>query len=195
MCGRYILHAEDELLRFREIMEAAHSGRDSFGGDITPGMRAPALIGGPEGPRAGALYWGLPRPGGSGLVINARAETLASRPMFSSSFASRRCLLPASGFYEWSRPEGRLLRRYRVFPEEGGILYLGGVYSPVNLPGDPKPRWSFVIITLPANGDILPIHSRMPLVIPREGQAAWLARAPFLRPLSGFSPAFRVEAG
>lgn len=195
MCGRYILYAEDELLRFREIMEAVHSGREHFGGDITPGMQAPALIGGPEGERAGSLFWGLPRPGGKGLVINARGETLSSRPLFAASFASRRCLLPASGFYEWSRPEEGAAQRYRVFSREGGPLYLGGVYAPVELPGAPGPRWSFVIITLPANGDIAPLHSRMPLVIPPEARAAWLTRAPFPRPLSDFSPGFRTEAG
>lgn len=158
MCGKYRLSTEDENIELREII--ARIQRDYASaplrmGDVYPSQLAPALcvIGGDT--RAVPMRWGLTPPVGKRLVINARAETASTRPMFADALKTRRCVLPALGFYEWTKEK----TGYYFTPEQGGALYMAGLYA--DAPDYPR----FVVLTTPALAPCDAVHERMPLLL------------------------------
>lgn len=115
--------------------------------------------------------WGLPRssPAG-GVLVNARAETVAKQ--LRRSFAERRCLVPADGFFEWTGP--RKARRPFWFHRPGSaLLLLAGVYEP-----GPGERPCFTVVTTAARGEVARIHDRMPFLLSEEGAREWLETSP-----------------
>lgn len=118
-------------------------------------------------------------------LINARAETVASKPAFRGAFARRRCLLPADGFYEWISVtgQGRAYKQpYYIHRADGGILAFAGLYElwrDKSYPDD-HPRawlWTAVIITTRAEDEVGRIHDRMPMVIDPGRWDDWLGPA------------------
>ncbi|MGI6736380.1 MAG: SOS response-associated peptidase [Anaerovoracaceae bacterium] len=97
------------------------------------------------------------------LVINARAETAASRPMFRESLRQRRCIVPASRFYEWDAAKNKVT----FWLPENPVLFLAGLYR----------AGRFVILTTEANDSVRPVHDRMPLHIPPHSLNDWLRSA------------------
>ena len=137
-------------------------------------------------------YWAKDPKIGSRL-INARAETVDSKPAFRQAFKRRRCLLPADGYYEWQRPDGGesdspggkgagaggAKQPYYIFREDGGPLAFAGLYElwrDAALPDDHERAWLWTttIITTSAPDDLGQIHDRMPMVIEPERWAEWL---------------------
>jgi putative SOS response-associated peptidase YedK len=105
--------------------------------------------------------WGF----GNG-AINARSESVET--LFRKSFAERRVVVPADGFYEWTGP--RNARRPIWFrPREGGLLYLAGLAETL-----PDGRLGFVVLTTDAAGAVAPVHDRMPALLTRETVQRWL---------------------
>ena len=165
MCGRYFLErdiSDAALLRILETLEAREEGA-KICGDIFPTDRAPALADG----RILSMRWGFARPGGGRAVINARSETAQEKAMFRGA---GRCLLPASGFYEWG---GEQKRRY-AFARPGGVIYMAGLWRRET---DGEKR--FVILTREATAKAARVHARMPVLFDGELRRAWLdARNP-----------------
>ena len=104
MCGRYQFSAEQSA----EILQTIQEVQDKFGtnavkamrqGEIVPGCKMPVLLPSEEGPTPELLVWGYRTP--KSLIINARAETAAEKPMFAESVQHQRCVIPSTGFYEW----------------------------------------------------------------------------------------------
>jgi putative SOS response-associated peptidase YedK len=134
-------------------------------------------------------------PGGSRLA-NARAESIAARPAFRDAFQRRRCVVPASGFYEWETRAGRKLPWYFT-PRDGPPLALAGIWAE-GTDGTPA---TFALITTEACPEVARIHDRMPVALPPEAVEAWLDPAPsaaellpLLRPLpAGVLGATRVS--
>ncbi len=133
------------------------------------------------------VRWGLvpswaKDPAIGSRLINARAETVDSKPAFRQAFARRRCLLPADGFYEWQEntAAGRTRKQpYFIHRGDGGILAFAGLYEiwrNRELPEDHPHAWLWTatIITTRARDDVGRIHDRMPMVIPADGWADWL---------------------
>jgi len=133
-------------------------------------------------------YWAKDPKIGSRL-INARAETVDSKPAFRQAFKRRRCLLPADGYYEWQRPDGSESdtpggkglpkQPYYIFREDGGPLAFAGLYElwrDKDLPDDHERAWLWtaVIITTSAPDDLGKIHDRMPMVIQPDRWQEWL---------------------
>ena len=110
------------------------------------------------------MHWGLPGFDGGREIINARSETAAVKPLFSESLAHRRCVVPTTGFFEWS-PEKT---RYRFNLPDRPEVYLAGIYMP-SPDGD-----RCCILTRPASAVVAPIHDRMPVVLGRDDLAPWL---------------------
>lgn len=109
-------------------------------------------------------------PESSKLLYNARAETVSTRPSFRSAFKTRRCLIPARGYYEWRKPDKQPFYFTRA---DDAPLALGGIYEEGDDAG-----LSACIITTAANGDTGAVHDRMPLILPREQWPRWLSSAP-----------------
>lgn len=132
-------------------------------GDITPAMSATSLTQGDDGVHAASLIWGFPGYDRK-LIINARAEGIEGKPTFAESIQQRRCVLPASGFYEWDRAKEKVTFTDPDTP----VIYLAGIFRPY---GDED---RFVIITREANESMLLVHDRMPLMIRAEQVYDWI---------------------
>lgn len=107
--------------------------------------------------------------------INARGETVAERPAFRSAFRSRRCIVPADGFYEWSGPRGKRQPHW-ITPADGGLLMFAGLYEDW-YPEPDLPETTFTIITTAPNATLTAIHNRMPVILSRDDVADWLFTA------------------
>ncbi|QEF96181.1 Putative SOS response-associated peptidase YedK [Stieleria maiorica] len=125
------------------------------------------------------LRWGLVPPWADDLaignrMINARSETAHEKPSFKKAFASRRCLIPADGYYEWMKtPDGK--QPYLIERSDGGVLALAGLWERNRkISGDDRAIETFTILTTAANDTTRSIHDRMPVILDVEGQAAWL---------------------
>ena len=152
MCGRYFID-EDGLREYG--FETAETG----GADICPGVQAPALVMGSGDIDVKRMRWGFERPGG-GLVINARAETMGERPMFRALSERQHCALPASRYYEWRRSDRQ---PFDISLEGASRFWLAGLYR-LGAEG-----LQFVVLTQPPVRAILPVHSRMPLILADPG--------------------------
>jgi putative SOS response-associated peptidase YedK len=132
--------------------------------------------------RLGSFRWGLvpfwaKEPGVGARMINARAETLLTSSAFKRSFAGRRCIVPADGFYEWQVvPERKQKQPWYVSRRDGDVLAFAGLWDswrPTR--GSDEGRLvSCTIVTTEANGLVLPVHERMPAILPPGAWEAWL---------------------
>ena len=104
--------------------------------------------------------------------INARAETLASRPAFKEAFSKRRCVVPADGFFEWVGPKGDRKPIWFHRPD-GGLILFAGLYESWRPEPDGWER-TFTIITTDANQVVERVHDRMPVILPEEQVDEWL---------------------
>ncbi|WP_329104180.1 SOS response-associated peptidase [Micromonospora sp. NBC_01699] len=109
---------------------------------------------------------------GGARMINARAETVATTNAYARSFARRRCLVPADGWYEWVRGDGGTKQPYFMTPADGGVLALAGLWSVWK--GPDGPLLSCSVITTPAVGELADVHDRMPLLLAPERWTDWL---------------------
>ena len=163
MCGRY--GADEKVNTW--IASRCQTSSDNIlrVGDIRPGERTSAIIMGRSKPLVVPMTWGI--QGKSGLIINARKETIWEKPSFRHLIQNRRCLLPASCFYEWDSEK----HKATLSGKDDEMLFLAGVYQ-----AEPE-GGRFVIITAPADETVRPIHDRMPVRIPKSMISAWLSDA------------------
>ncbi len=134
--------------------------------NVAPSQKALVVTRSGLQPEGALVAWGLPPAGeGRSFLINARMETASQKPTFRDAFASRRCLVVASGWYEWSAPK----RPWHVQLGDGGVMGMGGLL----LRRGNEDR--FVIMTSAANGELTAIHHRQPLVLPPDSWDRWLA--------------------
>ncbi len=114
---------------------------------------------------------------GATRLINARVETIASKPSFRRAFAARRCLVPASGYYEWAKTPtvagGLRKQPFFIHPADGGIFAMAGLYE---FWRDPEGEWlvTCTIITTDAEHQIADIHDRMPVGVRPSAWDDWL---------------------
>ncbi len=182
MCGRYTLTTPPEALRDLFAFEGP-SPNLAPRYNIAPTQDAPVVRRREDGDgrELALLRWGLvpswskePKSGYS--TINARAETVAEKPAFRRPMRSRRCLVPADGFYEW-RPAGRRKQPYRIVMKDGAPFAFAGLWDRWR-GGDGETIESFTIIVTEANALLRPIHDRMPVILDPADYAAWLEAGP-----------------
>jgi putative SOS response-associated peptidase YedK len=113
---------------------------------------------------------------GGARMINARSETVTKSGAFSPSFAKRRCLVPADGWYEWLRRGPKEKQPYFMTDPDGEVLAFAGLWA-VWGRGDDRVL-SCCVLTAAALGDLALVHDRMPLVLPRAAWDAWLTAEP-----------------
>ncbi len=163
MCGRYSITAtDDELESEFGVAFADHEPRFN----VAPTQAAPVVRLGSDGEHESlSIKWGFtPRQSPVAPLINARVETAAHRNSFRESFRHRRCLVPATGFYEWkSRGEPILFRR-----RTGDVFALAGLWT------SERDDLKFTLLTGPAQDPVVDIHHRMPIILPVEARPAWL---------------------
>ncbi len=171
MCCRYYVDelAEREAYELADLIDAGVRKPPRGQESRQPSDRHPAdmacVLYGSEGKlHAGQMWWGFPSWRSGNLMINARCESALQKPMFSESVMRRRCVIPASGFYEWDREKNKVTFRLPDQP----CLFLAGFYNLF----DAQPR--YIILTTQANESMAPVHDRMPLILPKEEVAQWI---------------------
>jgi putative SOS response-associated peptidase YedK len=107
-------------------------------------------------------------------TFNARAETVAEKPMFRDPFRRTRCLIPASGYYEWqTTPDGK--QPYYITPVDGSVLTIAGLWSDWRDRVNDETLTTCTMIITEANSFISAIHDRMPVLLDRDSAGAWLS--------------------
>lgn len=211
MCGRYAASRDpDDLVE--EVTDAGvpvavltDTDREALkpSYNVAPTQQVAALMAArpveglpdPGAPaRLRAMRWGLvpswaKDPSVGNRMINARVETVAEKPSYRSLVGSRRCLLPADGWYEWQvvpadrSPTGKARKQpFFMAQPDGGLLALAGLYSwwrDKDVADDDDPAaWlgSVTVLTTDAEPALQAVHDRMPVVLPAEHWATWLDR-------------------
>jgi putative SOS response-associated peptidase YedK len=183
ICGRYLISTEEEIIEVREIMDEINRrylGKPEYAsmksGEIFPADIVPVIALKNKQPQVNLFKWGFPHWKGAGVIINARSETVFEKNMFREAFANRRCVIPATGFYEWQKDSSKKKKdKYLLKQSDTPMLYMAGIYAVYgNLPG-------FVILTIAANPSVQPIHNRMPVIIKKQEQEVWLKDEDFAR--------------
>ncbi|WNM36825.1 SOS response-associated peptidase [Micromonospora halotolerans] len=180
MCGRYATtrSAGDLSALFESSDETGGVGPDF---NVAPTDPVPLVRLAPEGHRLLSVgRWGLvphwSRTAASAArMINARVETIATSRAYAPSFARRRCLVPADGWYEWVRQADGRRQPYFMTPRDGSVLAFAGIWSVWEPAGEA--RLTFSVLTTAAVGELAEVHDRMPLLLPRERWASWLGAA------------------
>ena len=176
MCGRYYIEIDDseleEIVREAEKRVKEYPGQitlktagEIFPTDTVPVLTSPGIC--------APMKWGFISFKGS-PVINARSETALEKPMFQKAMLERRCLIPASGYYEWRVEEGKSKKtKYRIHLP-GECMYFAGCFRQEK--GSALPH--FVILTKQASESISVIHDRMPLILPTANAESWFSGNP-----------------
>ena len=193
MCGRFALHAPPAELvsRFGLAASAEFSPRYN----IPPGTDIPVIRQSPEGERVlHLLRWGLvphwaKDPAIGSKLNNARGESVAQKPSFRDAFKRRRCLVPASGFYEW-KAEGKIKQPYYISPKAGEFIAMGGLWESWRAPDGSILRTVCIITTGP-NAVMEPIHDRMPVIVSPGDWRSWLTGTP--EEIAGMVAPYRDE--
>ncbi len=185
MCGRYAYYKEHPELRAQAAKEIDEHGsrlppRPLFTQrwNIAPTQRAPVLRLDGDGTRSvDLLRWGLV-PGwakdlGIGArAINARSEEAAGKPMFRSAWKSRRCVVPASGFYEWTTTKPKRAWYFRPADDEG--LAFAGLWESWTDKATGEVVETYTVLTRAPYDVVRPVHDRSPLILPADRWTAWL---------------------
>jgi putative SOS response-associated peptidase YedK len=173
MCGKYLIEIDEKELR--EIIEAAETSSDermdnlSFtfkGGEMFPGSAAPVITA--DGKHF--MTWGFPS-----IIekqqphINARSETVRESKTFGEAMISRRCVVPASAYFEWQDLGKKKKAKYEFRLKDRSPLYMAGIYSQDG---------RFAILTRDATLAMTKIHDRMPVIIPKSRIDLWLKESP-----------------
>ncbi|OGH55936.1 MAG: hypothetical protein A3G34_01935 [Candidatus Lindowbacteria bacterium RIFCSPLOWO2_12_FULL_62_27] len=175
MCGRFSCAGEDIEERFEVDLPKKLCVTPRY--NIAPGQDSPVVVRTGGGKLLRSHKWGLipswAKEEAIGYkMINARAETLAEKPAYRKAFERRRCLVPADGFYEWLK-EGRLKLPVRFVLKSRETFAFAGLWETWKKPSGEE-LLSFTIITTHANDLIKPVHERMPVILLRENEEAWL---------------------
>ena len=170
MCGRYYIADDDSSLELQSIIAEIQRRNPAVlmkTGEIRPTNIAPVIANNSSlAPMSFAMKWGYTLPGGQ-LLFNSRSETASTKPIFRDGMAQRRCLVPASNYFEWEK-RGTQKVKYAIRPSGSPALFMAGIYRIES--GKPV----FSILTRSPADSIAFIHDRMPVILPSEAKSDWL---------------------
>ncbi|MEI3606380.1 SOS response-associated peptidase [Pseudogracilibacillus sp. SE30717A] len=178
MCGRYTLLADE--LKIRQRFHIPHEIEGYYTSyNIAPSQKVLAVIHDGAKRRAGFLQWGLVPSWAKdekigNKMINARSETAHIKPSFKNLMARKRCLIIADSFYEWQKAnEGKIPKRIQL--EKGKLFAFAGLWD--KWQQDDKTLFTCTILTKDANESMQEIHHRMPIILPRDKEDAWISQS------------------
>jgi putative SOS response-associated peptidase YedK len=177
MCGRFVLANTPEQLMKAYRLSSAPDVRPRY--NIAPSQKVAVVRQHNGGERElSLLQWGLipswsKDPAISHKLINARSETVHEKPSFKQAFRSRRCIIPASGFYEWEKSGQEKIPHYFHLPDD--VMSLAGLWERWKSPEGTEIE-TCTILTTAANSLVRRFHDRMPVILHRDELAVWLSR-------------------
>jgi putative SOS response-associated peptidase YedK len=179
MCGRFALTLPNDAMAQLFAARPANDLPDTPRFNICPTQSVAAVIARAGARHLGPMRWGLipswyKHPGDGPLLFNARSETLAEKPAFAEAARKRRCLIPASAFYEW-RKDGDTRLPYAIAPQSEGVMAFAGIWQVWER--DDVRHVNCAIVTCAANNQLRPLHDRMPVILPPEDWPLWLGEA------------------
>ncbi|MBE6698469.1 MAG: SOS response-associated peptidase [Ruminococcaceae bacterium] len=187
MCGRYTVFDDSDIPELQILLKHARATGLPFAtGEVFPSDPAMVVLEQDRAPLVSVMRWGY-TGSSSRLLINARAETAAQKPTFCADLSMRRCVIPTTGFFEWSHDADK--QKYLFTLDASPLLYLGGIWRPSPEGGQ------FAILTTAANDSMRPYHHRMPVLLSPSDVRPWLADAQFAQNLLLRTPcALRSQA-
>ncbi|KJS11405.1 MAG: hypothetical protein VR67_14005 [Peptococcaceae bacterium BRH_c8a] len=178
MCGRFIMTVDFEMIKAAFRLRAElYDLQPRY--NIAPGQDIPVITNTPGGREISPMRWGLIPHWAKDTkigykMINARAETVGEKPAFKGAFRRRRCLIPASGFYEWKK-EGKVKQPMLITLPGEKVFALAGIWEHWLAP-DGSMVYSCSIITTKPNKYLEGIHNRMPVILAGEQEyEPWLS--------------------
>lgn len=177
MCGRYAVFAGKENIEQAFGVTSDDPGLLEPNFNATPGSMLPVvLLGKARIKRIGSLRWGLIPSWAEDQsvgysMINARSETLLEKPSFKKPFQRQRCIVPASGFYEWQEL-GKAKIPYYIRTLDQEVMGFAALFDKWEKDG--QTVYSFSIITTHANDLLAPLHERMPVILNKNSYDNWL---------------------
>ncbi|MFO0831955.1 MAG: SOS response-associated peptidase [Phycisphaerales bacterium] len=178
MCGRYThLYTWRELFRLMNLTAGVPEVGVHPSWNVAPTQSAPVVVEDQGVRRVQMMRWGFSPPwatASSVHPINAKCETVASSPMFRESFRHRRCLVPASGFYEWKAgiKEKAPKQPYYITLRDEPVMCFAGLWTP----GAGEEPATFTVLTTTPNELMAGIHTRMPVIVDGAHRDAWLGQ-------------------
>jgi putative SOS response-associated peptidase YedK len=175
MCGRYTFEPNEEFYQRFHVSNRLDTLAPRY--NIAPGQLVPVIVG--QNPnRVVLMRWGLvphwaKEENTRFKMINARVETLTQKPAYRDLLRAKRCLVPASGFYEW-KADGRGKTPFYIHPMSHDFIAFAGLYDTWTNPKG-EAIATFTIITQDADAFMARLHHRMPVVLQRELEDDWLA--------------------
>lgn len=188
MCCRYYMEMSPEL---RPIIEEANRsalkerivnklGRPMVTeGEVYPTNIVPVIAPNRSSARTVfSMVWGFTLPRSSSPMVNARMETASTKPTFKESWERRRCIVPASYYFEWEHlinaatGKAKTGDKYMIQPKGSAVTWLAGLYRIEDISGIQVPV--FTILTREPSEEIRFIHDRMPVILPREAVEKWI---------------------
>ena len=178
MCGRFVgFRSLHELKKTFPIDRAACDVTENY--NVAPSQEVLVIIKYEKENRLEKLHWGLVPFWAKDIsigtrMINARAETIETKPSFRNAFKKQRCLIPADGFYEWKGPKGQKQPMFITLPESKPFAF-AGLWETWHKKNDPNMIYkSCTIITTEASDSVRGIHPRMPAILKPEMYETWL---------------------
>jgi putative SOS response-associated peptidase YedK len=180
MCSRYFLDADGNIIAYTFRVPLHERIRKRF--NIAPTQEAPVVRAGADGAREVAMlrwglvpYWAKDLKAGT-RMINARSEGIEAKPAFREAVKARRCVVPATGFFEWNGQPGRKQPFAITLPGQQ-LFAFAGLWERWKPPGG-EPVETFTIVTTDANEAVARIHDRMPVILPMDAIDTWLTAPP-----------------
>ena len=177
MCSRYFLDADGNVIAFTFAVTAHAELRKRF--NIAPTQQAPIVRATKDGGRELAMArWGLVPYWAKDLavgtkMINARGEGVEAKPAFKAAVEKRRCIVPATGFFEW-KGVARMKQPYAITLPDRHVFGFAGLWERWKPAEGGEPVETFTIVTTDANSAVAGIHDRMPVILPKEAEETWL---------------------
>ena len=177
MCSRYFLDADGTIIAYTFRVPVHDRIRKRF--NIAPTQEAPVIRAARDGAREVAmLRWGLVPRWAKDIkvgtrMINARSEAVEAKPAFRDAVRQRRCVVPASGFFEWQGEPGHK-QPFAITLPDRRLLAFAGLWERWR-PAEGEPVETFTVMTTEANEQVARIHDRMPVILPMDAIDTWLA--------------------
>ncbi|MFA5828696.1 MAG: SOS response-associated peptidase [Candidatus Shapirobacteria bacterium] len=178
MCGRYAFYPGQDFFDRFSLDPKDEGGLDLQANfNVSPGQFMPIITSGERGNHFSLMRWGLvpswAKDSKIGFrMINARADTVSVKPSYRSAFRRQRCLVPASGFYEWETKNKKKTPFYYTLKDQP-LLAFAGLWEEWTDPNGVKLQ-TYTIITTDSNQLISPIHDRMPVILKPQSEKTWL---------------------